>query len=121
MGSQLGRIALRGLRAIGHHGVFDFERAQGQPFVVDLEIEVEMPTDDDLANTVNYAELAQSVADIVQGEPVNLIETLAQRIADRVLGDRRIRNVCVSVHKPAAPIAVEFSDVVVTISRSNCE
>lgn len=121
MGNQLGTIELRGLRATGHHGVLDFERAQGQPFVVDLTIEVPMPAGDDLAETVNYAELATSVVEIIEGEPVNLIETLAARIADQILTDQRIRNVEVRVHKPAAPIAVDFADVVVTISRSNSE
>ncbi len=114
-----GVIRLSGLRAKGFHGVLDFERRNGQEFVVDLAIDLKMPVTDDIAETVHYGQLAGSVVAIISGQPVNLIETLAERIAAEVLTDRRIRSVSVTVHKPQAPIDAQFDDVSVTISRSN--
>ena len=114
-----GVIRLSGLRAKGFHGVLDFERRNGQEFVVDLAIDLKMPVTDDIAETVHYGQLAGSVVAIISGQPVNLIETLAERIAAEVLTDRRIRSVIVTVHKPQAPIDAQFDDVSVTISRSN--
>lgn len=98
-----GVIRLSGLRAKGFHGVLDFERRNGQEFVVDLAIDLKMPVTDDIAETVHYGQLAGSVVAIISGQPVNLIETLAERIAAEVLTDRRIRCVSVTVHKPQAP------------------
>lgn len=114
-------ITLTGLRAVGHHGVYPDERRDGQEFVVDLTLR--LPTaaaaaSDDVADTVHYGELAERVAEAVAGEPVNLLETLAQRIADVVLADDRVQDVLVTVHKPSAPITVPFGDVSVTIRRS---
>ena len=114
------RIALRGLRAVGHHGVYAEERANGQPFVVDVVLEVDTSAaavSDDVTDTVHYGELAGRVVAVVEGEPVNLIETLAQRIADVCLDDDRVAAVEVTVHKPEAPVGVEFSDVAVSIVR----
>jgi dihydroneopterin aldolase len=71
-----------------------------------------------VSDTVDYGVLAKTIASIVGGEPVNLLETLAQRIADACLADARVQRVAVSVHKPAAPIPLAFDDVVVTIERS---
>lgn len=110
---------LSGLRARGFHGVFESERESGQEFVVDLEIEIDMPSTDSISDTVDYGKLAHSVVMVIAGDPVDLIETLAARIASRVLEDSRIRRTRVTVHKPHAPIDVEFDDVAVTISRSN--
>lgn len=92
-----GVIQICGLRAEGFHGVLDFERRNGQEFVVDLAIDIEMPATDDITETVHYGELADSVVAIVSGPPVNLIETLAERISAQVLTDRRIRSVRVTV------------------------
>lgn len=117
--NQSGTIKITGLRAQGFHGVHDFERQTGQPFVVDLAVELDLPEVDDIAETVNYGELASAAVAIISGEPVNLIETLAARIADQVLSDRRVRQVRVTVHKPQAPIPEQFDDISVTISRSN--
>lgn len=114
-----GVIRLSGLRAKGFHGVLDFERRNGQEFVVDLAIDLKMPVTDDIAETVHYGQLADRVVAIISGPPVNLIETLAEQIAAEVLTDRRIRSVSVTVHKPQAPIDAQFDDVSVTISRSN--
>jgi dihydroneopterin aldolase len=115
------RIALRGLRVRGHHGVFDHERRDGQDFVVDLVLSVDTrpaAASDALADTVDYGVLATDVAAVVGGEPVDLLETLAQRIADRALSDPRVRAVEVTVHKPQAPIPLTFADVTVSITRA---
>lgn len=116
---NLGSIALTGLRAVGFHGVLDSERENGQEFVVDLNLILEFPINDELDQTVDYGSLAESVVGIITGEPVNLIETLAERIAEHVLADRRVNSVQVTVHKPTAPINTKFTDVSVTIMRSN--
>jgi len=113
-------ITLTGLTVFGYHGVFDFERRQGQEFTIDLALQLSLSAaaaSDDVVDTVHYGELADRVAGIVAGEPVNLIETLAQRIADATLEDRRVQNVTVTVHKPHAPIEQTFADVSVTIRR----
>ncbi|MCK1798306.1 dihydroneopterin aldolase [Streptomyces sp. XM4193] len=115
------RVAVRGLRATGHHGVFAHEREEGQVFVVDVELGVDTraaAADDDLALTVHYGEVAEEVVAVVTGEPVDLIETLAQRIADQCLTHRAVQEVEVVVHKPDAPITVPFDDVTLTIKRS---
>jgi 7,8-dihydroneopterin aldolase/epimerase/oxygenase len=115
------RIALRGLRVRGRHGVFEHERADGQDFLIDVTIDVDVSVagrTDDLHDTIDYGAIAQTVAAVVGGEPLNLIETLAERIATACLADSRIASVEVSVHKPDAPIPLTFDDVVVTIVRS---
>ncbi|GAA4194949.1 dihydroneopterin aldolase [Microbacterium oryzae] len=116
----LDRIELTGLTAFGRHGVFGFERENGQDFTIDLRLSLSTrraAESDDVTDTVHYGELAEQVVAIVAGEPVNLIETLAHRIADAVLADERVRAVDVTVHKPHAPIAAQFSDVSVTVRR----
>lgn len=117
-------IRLTGLTVFGRHGVFAHERENGQEFTIDLRLELALAdaaASDDVADTVHYGELAESVAAVVAGEPVNLIETLAQRIADVALGDRRVRAVEVTVHKPHAPIPLTFADVSVTLRRTRDE
>jgi dihydroneopterin aldolase len=114
------RIALTGLRVPGRHGVYDFEREQGQDFVVDVVLEIDTrqaAASDDLADTVNYGDLATGLADVVGGEPANLLETLAARLADVCLADQRVSAAEVTVHKPQAPIPLTFHDVSVTIRR----
>jgi dihydroneopterin aldolase len=111
-------ISLTGLQARGHHGVYDFERRQGQDFVVDVELELDLApaaASDDVTDTVHYGELADALVAIVTGPPVNLIETLAARLLDRCLADRRVAAATVTVHKPQAPIAHTFADVAVTV------
>ncbi len=115
------RIALTGLRAFGRHGVYPAERANGQDFLVDVVLEVDTAPaagSDDVADTVHYGELAERLVELVGGEPVNLIETLAARLADACLADQRVTGCEVTVHKPHAPIPHEFADVAVTIRRS---
>lgn len=113
------RITLTGIRAVGYHGVFEHERREGQPFVVDVELRLQLDTtSDQLDGTVNYAEVAQAIEDIITGEPRNLIETVAGEIAGRCLAFTGVQSVQVTVHKPKAPLSQSFSDVAVTITRS---
>jgi 7,8-dihydroneopterin aldolase/epimerase/oxygenase len=115
------RIELRGLRIRGRHGVYDFERADGQDFLVDVTLELDLAAaaaTDDVADTVHYGELAGKLAAVVAGEPVNLIETLADRLVAVCLQDSRVGAATVTVHKPQAPIPHEFADVAVTLRRA---
>jgi len=108
------RIELVGLRARGFHGVLEHERRDGQDFIVDVSLDVDTSTaaaTDDLAATVDYGVLAQSIAAVVSGDPVDLIETLAQRIADVCLDRDQVAHVEVTVHKPHAPMPVDVADV----------
>lgn len=114
-------ITLTGLRAHGHHGVFDFERENGQEFAVDAILELDLAPaakSDDVADTVHYGELAERLVQVITGDPVNLIETLAQRLVDECLRDGRVKKATITVHKPHAPIPHEFADVAVTVTRS---
>jgi dihydroneopterin aldolase len=115
------RIELRGLMVRGRHGVFDHERTNGQDFVVDITVWIDLAdaaANDDLVRTYDYAALAQLAADIVAGPPRNLIEAVGGEIADRVMEDQRVHAVEVVVHKPQAPIAQRFADVAVVVRRS---
>ena len=116
------RIELRGLRVRGHHGVFEHERRDGQDFVVDLIVWLDLraaAASDDLADTVDYGALAARAAAIVGGEPCDLVEAVAGRIADDVLSNGRVRAVEVTLHKPQAPIPLEFADVAVVVHRES--
>lgn len=113
-------IALKGLRVRGFHGVFEHERRDGQDFVVDAVLEIsteKAAASDDIGDTVHYGALAERLAAVVAGEPVNLLETLAARLADVCLADARVDAATVTVHKPQAPIPLTFEDVAVTIRR----
>lgn len=113
-------ISLRGVRGFGHHGVLPEERAQGQLFVVDVDIVTdvsEAAAGDSLAATIDYASVARDVVLVVEGDPCDLIETVAVRIADKVLVSDRVVEVHVTVHKPQAPVGVPFDDVSVTVVR----
>ncbi len=114
------RIELIGLRARGFHGVFEFERREGQDFVVDVVLHVDSrraAASDDVADTVHYGDLAEQVHAVVTGDPVDLIETLASRVADLALSQAGVGAVDVAVHKPQAPVQVAFTDVVVRVHR----
>lgn len=120
MTGALDRIAVHGLRAYGYHGVFPDERRHGQEFVVDVVLGTdvaEAARTDDVGHTVHYGHLSQRLVAAVEGEPVDLVETLAERLAGVCLAEERVREVEVTVHKPDAPIPHEFTDVTVTILR----
>ncbi|MFE1647035.1 dihydroneopterin aldolase [Microbacterium sp. P01] len=114
------RIAVSGIRARGFHGVYPDERRDGQDFVVDVVMDLDTrraAETDDVLDTVHYGEVTEAVAAVVSGDPVDLIETLAARIAIAVLTFQLVEAVTVTVHKPDAPIPVPFADVTVTIHR----
>ena len=114
------RIALKGISAKGFHGVLDFEKRDGQTFVVDVEMEVDLAlagTSDDLVVTVNYAEVAGDIVELIEGESLDLIEALADRIATKVLTRPLVEAVVVTVHKPQAPVGHPFTDVAVSVER----
>jgi 7,8-dihydroneopterin aldolase/epimerase/oxygenase len=117
----LDRIILTDITGHGHHGVFAAERELGQPFVVDLTCELDLAragTEDDLAQTVDYAGLAEAVVADVERDPLDLIEALADRIAQTCLRYEAVQRVEVTVHKPDAPLPVQVADVAVTLTRS---
>jgi len=114
------RIVLTGLRAFAHHGVFEHERRNGQEFVIDVTARLDLRgagSDDELASTVHYGVLAEQVVAAVESDPVDLIESVAERVAGVVLRHGAVYEVEVTVHKPQAPITVPFDDVSVTIVR----
>jgi dihydroneopterin aldolase len=115
------RIELRGLRVRGHHGVLPEERRDGQLFGIDVIVETDVSAaaaTDDLAETVDYSTLARQVAAVVSGPPVDLLETLAVRLADVCLAHAGVTAVEVAVHKPQAPLGLPFDDVVVRVRRT---
>lgn len=115
------RIELRGLTVRGHHGVFEHERRDGQDFVVDITVWIDLAAaaaSDELADTLDYGALAQRAADVIAGEPRNLIETVAAEVAEGVMADERVHAVEVVLHKPNAPIPLAFNDVAVVARRS---
>jgi len=121
MGEAPDRLAVRGIEAFGHHGVLDFERRDGQVFVVDLVLALDTrdaARSDDLQDTVDYGTLVAKVKQGVETEPVDLIETLASRLAAICLEDRRVRSAEITVHKPHAPVDATFTDVSLTITRT---
>jgi dihydroneopterin aldolase len=114
-------LAVTGVECFAHHGVFDFERREGQVFIVDLVLGIDTrpaAASDDLADTVNYGTLVDDVKAAVERDPVDLIETVAQRIADVCLLDTRVEWARVTLHKPDAPIDATYSDVALTITRT---
>jgi dihydroneopterin aldolase len=116
------KIKLTGLRVFAHHGVFDFERQNGQDFYIDATVWVDakgLQFSDDLSRTVHYGDLAKALVDNVKQQPVDLLETLAQRLLDMVLNwggpAGPVAKAKITVHKPNAPILYEFNDVSVTV------
>ena len=114
-------ISLKGIKAFGFHGVFDFERREGQDFLVDVEIAVDLQSasrSDNLSETIDYGAIADLVVAEIEGEAVALIERLAGRIADRILEiHTQVESISVTVHKPKAPVSASFSDISVTVHR----
>ena len=119
-GHRLDRIRLTGVTATGYHGVFEHERREGQTFVADVVAHLDTrraAATDDLRHTLNYGVLAEQVVTVLAGEPADLVETVAERIAATVLAHPQVQCVDVAVHKPQAPITVPFGDVVVEVRR----
>lgn len=115
------RITLTGLKVRGNHGVFDHEKRDGQDFLVDITVWIDLAgaaADDDLAQTLHYGQMAERAAAIVGGPSRDLIETVAAEIADDIMTDGRAHAAEVTIHKPSAPIPLSFADVAVTIRRS---
>ena len=103
------KISIKGLRVFAHHGVFDFERQNGQDFYIDATVWVGSPKatlTDNLNDTIHYGELAKAIVENVKSEPVDLLETLAQRILDMIMnyGGGSVSGIItkakVTVHKP---------------------
>jgi dihydroneopterin aldolase len=114
-------LSVRGIECYGYHGVYEHEKREGQTFVVDLTLGVDTApaaATDDLRDTVDYGSLVASVKQAVEADPVDLIETLAQRLADVCLRDGRVEWARITVHKPEAPVDATFGDVTLTITRS---
>lgn len=114
------RIALTGITATGYHGVFEHEKRNGQPFVVDVVLYTDLRpagASDDVADTAHYGVLAERVTDVITSGPYNLIETLAGKLAEMVLAEFAVEAVDITVHKPQAPIEVPFGDVSIQIHR----
>lgn len=115
------RVKLEGLSVLGWHGVFDHERQNGQTFVVDVTLFVDLAeagSTDDLSKTIDYGAVAEVVVRIVGGEPRNLIESVGADVAEAILTEFDVEEVEVTIHKPEAPIPHSFADVSVTIRRS---
>jgi dihydroneopterin aldolase len=117
-------LSVTGIECFAHHGVFEHERREGQVFVVDLTLGLDTraaAASDDLHDTVDYGSLVTQVKAAVESEPVDLIETLAERISGVCLLDDRVEWARVTVHKPGAPIEATFADVTLTITRPTAE
>lgn len=115
------QIRLTGVRAVGKHGVLDFEHERAQTFVVDATLFLDLAPaghSDDLHDTVDYGAIAKGIVAIIEGDHVDLIEKLADRIASMILEYPAVSRTQVTVHKPSAPIVVPFDDVSVTVERS---
>ena len=118
---ELDSISLIGLRAFAYHGVSAEEQDSGQLFIIDVTIHADLTraaASDDLADTIDYGAVATEISDRVARERWNLIERVAERVAELVLENELVESVEVRIHKPAAPIPVPFEDVVVQVRRS---
>ena len=114
------RISLRGIRVFAFHGVHSTEQEQGQIFLIDVDVEMDLAragATDDLAATIDYGVLASDIASRASSERWNLIERVAQRTADLVLEDDRVAAVDVTVHKPEVVLPVPVAEVSVSIRR----
>ena len=116
------QIVLTGIHGFGYHGLFEQERKDGQDFFVDLTLSVDLNAaslSDAIEDTVNYAEITDLVVEEITSNPVNLIEKLAARIAERVLNQHvKVISVTVTVHKPQAPVAAQLKDIAVVVTRA---
>jgi dihydroneopterin aldolase len=114
-------LEIHGISGFGYHGLFEQERANGQRFKVDLKIELKnkkVGKSDAIADAVDYAEIIKEVYAIIVGEPVNLIERVAELIAERLLNQFKIKSVEVLVHKSNAPVGYPIDDIAIRVKRS---
>ena len=112
------RITLTGIQVSARHGVYAEEKVTPQLFVIDVTCSLAAPASaDDLATTVDYAELSEQIAAAAAAGSVDLIETLAERVAAVCLAEPKIAEVEVTVHKPQASMPVVVTDICVTITR----
>jgi dihydroneopterin aldolase len=115
------QIRVNGIKAFGYHGVLPHEATEGQEFTVDLLVTLDLRAaslSDDLIDTINYADLVKIAHENIVGDRVQLIERLAGRIAEEISSAySQITSVSVTVHKPHAPVTVDFEDISVTITR----
>jgi dihydroneopterin aldolase len=116
------QIVLTGIHGFGYHGLFEQERKDGQDFFVDLTLSVDLTAaslSDAIDDTVNYAEITDLVVEEITNNPINLIEKLAARIAERILNQHlKVTSITVTVHKPQAPVAAQLKDIAVVVTRS---
>ena len=118
------RMVVTGLELWGYHGVFDHEKRDGQRFIIDVDIELHTAGaagSDDVAHTLNYAELLDAIEAVVTGEPVDLIETLASRVLETVWHFRQAMAATVTVHKPGAPVSQQVEDIAIIVTRNRPE
>ena len=113
------KLLLIGIRGFGYHGVFESERLNGQEFIVDVEMSADFENlNDDLNQTIDYSKIIDLVSGEIVSNPVNLIETLAERIAIKILEfESKIKKIIITVHKPSAPVSANVSDIAVSISK----
>ena len=114
-------ISIKGISAFGYHGVFDFEKRDGQEFSVDLEIYLDLSAasrSDRLEDSIDYSLLTTIAREAIEGEPFDLVERLAGFIADRIRSEfLAVQSISVTVHKPQAPVKEKVTDIAVTIRR----
>lgn len=111
-------IKLSGLRVFAHHGVYDWEQDEQQLFLIDVELALPTPAEDDLLHTVDYSELLEEIADLTKFNRFKLIETLGARILDHVLAKPMVIRARVTVHKTQAQLNVDCGDVAVVVEAS---
>lgn len=116
------KIEIKGLFGFGYHGLFEDERENGQGFLVDAELEIDLADasrSDLLTDTINYSAVCDLILTQIVGPPVSLIERLAGQIAELILREfPKVKRVIVTVHKPDAPVAVKVRDISVSIERA---
>ena len=119
------RIVLKGMQFYGFHGVNPEERVMGQPYLVDLVAELDLSQagrTDRLADTVSYTHLYRQVKEVLEGQPLDLLESLAQAVADRVLEEGQVAAVEVIVKKPHPPIkgsVIDYAAVEIRRARQS--
>ena len=119
---MIDQITITGIHGYGHHGLFENERSNGQDFYVDLILNLDLSQaaqSDAIEDTVNYAEITELTHQEITTDPVNLIEKLAYRIAERILSSHpKVKAITVTVHKPQAPVGLKVQDISVVVNKT---